>query len=190
MTAPENRVQIKVMGQRFETTAEVLHAYCTVLSQALSRGELNNTTPNGYPFTVEQTSEMSLITFPPTAQPVMKNDYVGAIMVLLRKLLKAEQTQTAKPRLSTRWDELTYEQQHSFAEVVIAFGVTPLMGTHSVPTATKEEVHHAADEQPTGAAAAHPSCGDHDLIMSTVSCVMCGTQEHGTENCKYAPPKK
>ena len=149
-----HRLQLRIRGQRFEAAVDVLTSTCTAFRVYFTQaalapsdaalpalelylpGELPTTM---YPVTLDVAKKLFLVDVAKasgaggcsSSNGGLDPEFVGVVLVYLRNFAKKQQ----QARLSARWDEMPYDQQRSFATVVTAFGVEPLLPAHGTPTA-------------------------------------------------------
>lgn len=149
------RVRLVVKGQRFESTPLILTSQCTVIgsyfTQVLAAAlpgdqtapvvplpPLHSLNPQAIPHcNAEYFPPQKLLVFNFCAADdascgvvrQLDAEFVGVILVYLRKL-----SRDAAAAFSGRWDEMPFDQQRSFSDVVKALGVSSLAATHGAPT--------------------------------------------------------
>ena len=228
------RAQLRIRGQRFEASAELLCTFCTTFRAYFSSSELEKYVAKANDGEMSSMPPLQSVLLPPStveldtskklflfdfSQPAATSassaassssksntaasldaEYVGVILVFLRKLSK-----NPEARLTARWDEMPHDQQRSFANVVRAFGVLPLLEKYSAataeggaaalePTPTEKMLHggrslievaheYLAKQQQVDQP--HPSEGDDNLTLPAEGCAKCGTSGHGIGSCPY-----
>lgn len=166
--------------------------------------------PGGAPPTPAATEE------DPSNNPfaLLQADYVGVVVVYLRRLHAAETRGGAAPSFPVRWAELSLDQQVALGQVVRALGVVPLLSSFLLPTAPastslyvgpaaakrREEAaaagtaaslverarRFAAESTLAGAAVADGGDDDDDgLPPPALGCSRCGTATHMDADCPH-----